>query len=103
MSNENNTNTETTVTEGAEAPKKANTGIKKADLTQALLQENLELRADGNFYWKVDTVVSAAGSFAGSKREQDGYYSVVFRGTNYSGKQLAYFYEHGTWPEKAAK
>jgi hypothetical protein len=98
MSDINNTNTETTV---AAKAAKVKTTVKKADLTVELLQQFLELREDGNFYWKVDTVVAQAGSWAGSKREADGYYSVVFKGTNYSGKQLAEFYKTGAWPVKA--
>jgi hypothetical protein len=101
MSNDNNTNTETTTEVAKKQPSK--NSIKKQDLTVEVLQESLELREDGNFYWKKDTLTSAAGSFAGSKREQDGYYSVVFRGTNYSGKQLAHFYKTGAWPERVVK
>lgn len=50
-----------------------------------------------NFYWKVKTVASEVGSFAGTRREADNYYSVVLAGTNYSGKQLVHFYKTGNW------
>ena len=107
MSQENQTQesaVETQAAEGAEAKaKKAKNSVKKADLTQAMLHEAFTLDEAGNFFWKVDTVASRAGDFAGSKREADGYYSVVFKGTNYSGKQLAHFYTTGEWPVRAPK
>lgn len=107
MTDELNT---TQVAEAAVAPKVKRTTILKADLTQAYVAERLELREDRvpvdgaedevfeNFYWKVDTVASRKGDFAGSRRPVDGYYSVVLAGTNYSGKQLAGFLKTGVWP-----
>jgi hypothetical protein len=102
----------TAVAEAAVAKKVTRKTIAKADLTQAYVKERLELRKDSvpsgvegqpdvvydNFYWLVDTAASRKGDFAGSRRPVDGYYSVVLAGTNYSGKQLAGFYETGVWP-----
>ena len=115
MTQENQVDANTTqAAEAAVTPKVTRTTVKKADLTQAFVLERLELRTDKfevdgkevvqeNFYWKVDTVASRTGDFAGSRREADGYYSVVLSGTNYSGKQLAVFYKTGSWPVAAAK
>lgn len=111
------------------AAKKRKSTIAKADLTQDFLKSKLELRVDlvatgevgedgtmkldeagqpltkafNNFYWLADTTTSRIGDLAGSRRPTDGYHSLVLSGTNYSGGQLAYFYENGEWPKKAEK
>ena len=64
-------------------------GMNPAECEEILTFENL--------YWLQDTAVSLAGSVAGTRRPADGYYSVVFRGTNYSGSQLAHFIKTGEW------
>jgi hypothetical protein len=114
MTEINTTDLAAQINETAGAPavavKKAKTTVSKADLTQEFLKEQLDLVGE-DFFWKVDKVATKTGDFAGMRRPTDGYYSVVLAGTNYSGKQLAYFYANGTWPvkvpaaakEKAAK
>lgn len=69
--------------------KTASYGMNPAECEEILTFENL--------YWLQDTAVSLAGSVAGTRRPADGYYSVVFRGTNYSGSQLAHFIKTGEW------
>jgi hypothetical protein len=68
--------------------------VKYSDET---VPEGVSVMSLENFYWKVNTVAAPAGSFAGARRETDGYYSVTVAGTNYSGKQLAEFYRSGQW------
>jgi hypothetical protein len=99
-----NTTDAAATAETTKAPKvkKEKKSVSKADLTQEFLKERLELRGE-DFFWKVDGVVTKVGDFAGGRREIDGYYSIVLAGTNYSGKQLAYFYENGTWPVRLPK
>jgi hypothetical protein len=102
-------------TDTAVKAKRVKTTIEKKDLTLEKAAEMLEIRSvetgapageDGVvptskfLFWKKDTAVAKGGSFAGSIRPADSYYSVVLFGTNYSGKQLIHFLENeGKWPE----
>lgn len=72
--------------------------VSRENLTQEILKENLRLAEDGYFYWVKDTVRSIAGDFAGSIRAHDGKYTVVLKGTAYSGDALKAFYETGIFP-----
>lgn len=72
--------------------------VSRDSLTQEILKENLRLDADGYFYWVKDTVRSIIGDFAGSVRVHDGKYTVVLKGTAYSGDALKAFYETGVFP-----
>lgn len=66
-------------------------------LSQEVLKAALELKDDGYFYYKEDTRFHLKGSFAGSIRAHDSYYSLTFGGCLYSGKMLAHFYKTGEW------
>jgi hypothetical protein len=59
--------------------------------------ESPEVMVYENFYWLVETPATPIGSFAGHRREADGYYSLTLLGTSYSGKQLAHFVKTGEW------
>ena len=48
--------------------------------------------------WIVSTKRCLAGSFAGTIRPTDGYYSVTLLGCSYSGNRLIHLIEHGEWP-----
>lgn len=69
--------------------KTASYSMTAAECEEVLVFENL--------YWLQDTAVALAGSVAGTRRPADGYYSVVLRGTNYSGSQLSHFIKTGEW------
>ena len=83
--------------------KKPKDYLKKEDLTQAVVNEYLELRADGYFYWKKATVRSIVGDFAGSLSPLTGRYTITFKGTTYNGKDLSQFVKDGTWPAVAQR
>lgn len=59
--------------------------------------DGLDLVKYQNFFHLADGPTTRKGDFAGTRRPTDGYYSVVLNGVNYSGKQLAWFYENGNW------
>jgi hypothetical protein len=86
--------------------KKKARSIAKADLTQEKAKEFLRVgnpeagESADDLYWCKDTVAAREGDFAGGRRAADNYYSVVFAGTNYSGKQMIAFINTGVWPER---
>ena len=99
-------NTEATTNEATAAvakTKKPKDYLKKEDLTQAVVNEYLELRADGYFYWKKATVRSIVGDFAGSVSPLTGRYTITFKGTTYNAKDLSQFVKDGTWPAVAQR
>ena len=99
-------NTEATTTEATAAvakTKKPKDYLKKEDLTQAVVNEYLELRDDGYFYWKKATVRSIVGDFAGSVSPLTGRYTITFKGTTYNAKDLSQFVKDGTWPAAAQR
>ena len=83
--------------------KKPKDYLKKEDLTQAVVNEYLDLRADGYFYWKKATVRSIVGDFAGSLSPLTGRYTITFKGTTYNAKDLSQFVKDGTWPAVAQR
>ena len=99
-------NTEATTIEATAAvakTKKPKDYLKKEDLTQAVVNEYLELRDDGYFYWKKATVRSIVGDFAGSVSPLTGRYTITFKGTTYNAKDLSQFVKDGTWPAAAQR
>lgn len=57
-----------------------------------------EIQTCKRLFWLKNTTRCAAGSFAGSIRPLDGYYSVVLLGFNYSGDRMIHLIETGEWP-----
>lgn len=83
------------------------TAVPREEMTRELAAEWLEVfvsepNADGFtrkfLRWKKPSARVPEGSFAGSVRPTDDYYSVVFRGANYSGNRLIHLIETGEWP-----
>jgi hypothetical protein len=81
--------------------------VLRENMTQALASEWLEVftsepNSEGEtckyLRWKKPSARCPEGSFAGSIRPSDEYYSVVLLGFNYSGKRLIHLIETGEWP-----
>ena len=62
-----------------------------------------EVQTCKRLFWLKNTTRCAAGSFAGSIRPLDGYYSVVLLGYNYSGDRMVHLLEHGEWPVESVR
>lgn len=86
--------------------------VSRDEMTVEIAREWLEVfesepNGDGEvrkyLRWIRDTNRCAAGSFAGTVRPTDGYYSVVLKGFNYSGNRLIHLLEHGEWPAEAER
>lgn len=71
--------------------------IKKDELTVEILKQHLYMGEDGKLYWGHETPKAKKDSMAGTVRPKDGYHSIVLLGTNYSAKQLEWFYKTGEW------
>lgn len=85
--------------------------VLREDMTQQLAAEWLEVfesepNAEGTtrkfLRWKKPSSRCPEGSFAGTVRPTDDYYSVVLLGFNYSGNRLIHLIETGEWPAERA-
>lgn len=116
---ETSTDTVDTATLPAAAPAKparVSTAVARADMTAAVASEWLEVRTDvynvaehgvdatvKNLYWKKPVLGRPAGSFAGQRRPEDDYYSVVLLGNSYSGARMIALLEAGEWPPERVR
>jgi hypothetical protein len=71
--------------------------VSKAELTQAIVFEHMEINAQGDLVWTKKSPKANIGDIVGTIRPKDGYHSVSFLGTAYSYKQLKEFALTGEW------
>lgn len=97
-------------------PGRASIRVAREDMTAAIASEWLEVKTDvftleehgvdaqvKNLYWKKPVLGRPAGSFAGQRRPEDDYYSVVLLGNSYSGARVIALLETGVWPPERTR
>jgi hypothetical protein len=74
--------------------------ISRDELNVETARADLFVGEDGFVYRNNDGTNHIKGDFVGTVRPLDGYYSLTYKGTSYSGKRMAHFLTEGFWPEK---